>query len=306
MKIRFCPVYCFIAFLSITILTSCEEDFILKREAFVPKIVVNSIFAEGKPWHVALSFSRDILDKESEITPVENADVYVVRKTNGLEIPLKHEGNGIYTSYIYLPEADRNYELIVDVPGYETIKAKSNSPSRSEIVNVLSEVVEWEGAKKTKVNFEIKDQNKNFYIWNLIVTSPSKPIDSSFTGNSHQLVSSIKKYNAFQSVLNNTVLLSNDVESQGGYFSTTSNVVVEDDSGNGNSEEDIEFKKKYLRVLTVSEDMYAYYKSVDRFFNPDNQNSSLTFIGNIHSNISNGLGIFAALHADTIFFDVIE
>lgn len=272
---------------------SCEEDFVLKREAFVPKVVVNSIFTEGKPWKVALTFSRDILDNSPNIIPVENADVYIIRKVNGLQIPLKHEGAGIYTSVTWMPEPDRNYELIVNVPGYTTITSKSTSPSRSEIVNVLSEVVELQGEKQTKVNFEIKDNNSNFYIWNVISSNQGKLPDSSFTGDAGKLVGSIKKYPSIQSVLNNNVLSGNDTESKGGSFSTTTSDNNGDDSLENPPPGSEPINKKYLRVVTASGDLYNYYKSVEQFVLSENYNTSIAYTTKVYSNIQNGLGIFA-------------
>lgn len=282
-----------ILFFSITfMLTACEEDFILQRSAFVPKVVVNSVFAEGKPWKVALSFSRDLLDTQSRITTIENADVYVIRKANGLEIPLRHEGKGIYTSYTFMPEADRNYELVVNVPGYPEIRAKSTSPSRSEILNVFSEVVELKGEIKTVVNFEIRDNNRNFYIWNLVSSTTQSPLDTIFTGDPSKLVGSVKKHANLQSVMNNSVILGNEAEAKGGYFSTTANNDANQESGSGPDQES-EVKKKYLRVLTVSEDLYSYYKSVEKFIHSEPANSSITPFNRVYSNINNGLGIFA-------------
>lgn len=276
----------------VVLMSACEEDFLLERSPFVPKVVVNSVFAEGKPWKVSLSYSRDILDAASEIKPIVNADVYVVRKANGLEIPLRHEGNGIYAAYTYMPEADRHYELIVNVPGYPTIKAGSSSPSRSEIVNVISEVVELDGERKTVVNFEIRDNNRNIYIWNLVSSTSQNPLDTIVNGDPSKLVGSIKKHANLQTLMNNSVILGNEAEAKGGYFSTTTNnyenTVESNDPGNSGGD-----KKKYLRVLTVSEDLYSYYKSVEKFIYAEPVNSSFSPAIPVYSNIKNGLGIFA-------------
>jgi hypothetical protein len=285
--------YLFALIFCIMLFAGCEEDFVLQRGDFKPKVVVNAAFTEGKPWKVSLSFSRDILDNQSRIKPITNAEVYVIRKVNGLQIPLRHEGDGLYTSYVYMPELDRTYELVVNVPGYPTVRARSSSPTRSEVVNVFKEEVNLPEGVKTVVNFEIRDNTRNFYVWNLVTSTSSNPLDTIYTGDAGKLVGSIKKHASLQTVLNSSVLLSNEAEAQGGYFSTTT--VDDTQSSNtenqgGSSSVD---NKKYLRVMTLSPDLYSYYKSVERFLRNEPVQSSAAPVHQVFSNVQNGLGIFA-------------
>jgi hypothetical protein len=181
-------------------LTACEEDFLLIRPDFKPSVVVNSIFKAGKPWSVSLTYSKDILTSGSEISAITNAEVSVIEKNNGREIILKHTGNGFYQSEIYPPLADKTYELIVNVPGYQVVKAISNAPKKANVVSIITDIVDQ---NTTKVNFEIRDNINNYYIWNFISTNPKNPIDSNFTGNPKELVSSIIKYKNISGYLNN-------------------------------------------------------------------------------------------------------
>lgn len=281
----------FLLFAMLTI-SACEEDFLLLRPDFKPSVVVNSIFKAGKPWTVNLTYSKDILTTGSEILEITNAEVAVIEKNNGREIILRHIGKGVYQSDIYPPLPDKTYELVVNVPGYQVVKATSNAPQKANVVSVISDYVDQ---NTTKVNFEIKDNVNNYYIWNFISSNPKNPIDSNFTGNPKELVSSIIKYKNISGYLNNlSILNENDAAAQGGTFST--NITDNKNNIDGQTEanpDETEITKRYLRLLTTSKDLYNYYKTVEKFTAADNHNSSFSHSPEIYSNIKNGLGIFA-------------
>ena len=280
---------CFL--LSVILLSSCEEDFILDRSDYKPKIVVNSIFKPGEDWVVNLSSSRDFLVKDSEIRTIENATVTVIEKSNGRELRLNHVGNGKYVSEIYPPLADRTYELIVEADGFETVKATSKAPNKANVINVISDVVDQ---KTTKVNFEVKGNTDNYLIWNFINSNPKNPIDSTFTGNPKSLVTGIIKYNNISNYLGGLTESANNAITQEGSFS--SEVRTEDNTEEGstpNNPNPNGQSKRYLRILTASVDLYNYYQTVEKFIAADNHNSSFSHSPQIYSNIKNGLGIFA-------------
>ncbi|MBK8669343.1 MAG: DUF4249 domain-containing protein [Saprospiraceae bacterium] len=280
----------FFAIMTLVLLASCEEDFLLTRPDFKPSVVVNCIFKDGKPWMVNLSYSRDILTTGSEINPITNAEVSVIEKSNGREIILKHINGGQYVSEIYPPQPDRTYELVVSVPGYDIVKAFSNAPKKANVVNIISDVVD---KNITKVNFEIKDNISNYYIWNFISSNTKNPIDSSFNGNPKDLVSGINKYNNISGYLNGLSNTNdNDANSSGGVFTSNVSTVNPNDNEIEN-QGTTEVTKRYLRLLTASKDLYNYYKTVEKFASADNHNSSFSYTPEIYSNIQNGLGIFA-------------
>lgn len=264
---------------------SCEEDYVLIRGTFKPSIVVNSAFTVNKPWVVSLTYSRDLLDHKTKITPVTNAEVEIIEKSTGLIIPLREVEDGIYTTDINPPKADKTYELKVNVEGYPQVTSSSMAPKNAQ-VEILSDVVE-------RVDFEIKDIGQNYYIWNLIFTNTSTPIDTTYAPDPKNLVSSINKYNNIAGYL---IDLSNpnpnDAESQGPKSSLYLPDGEGSNSGSGQIPDSTAQVKRYLRFLTVSKDLYAYYKTVEKF-GFDNHNSSFSQNPEIHTNIKNGLGIFA-------------
>lgn len=275
-------------------MVSCEEDFLLHRDPFKPSVTVNSIFTVGQPWIVNLSFSRDILENQSQIKTILNAEVIVVDKNNGRQILLNHTGNGIYTSKIYPAEPDKNYELQVMVPGFEKVTATSMSPQNAQVVKIISEDYD---PKTTKVNFEIQNSANSYYIWNLVFTNKNNPIDTTYTGNPKNLVGSIKNYNnlsGYLSTISNPG--SNDGSGTGGQFSTYNNSTLDsegDDGGESGASGSDPVKKKYLRLVTASKELYNYYKTIEKFIEVENHNSSFSQTPGVYSNIQNGLGIFA-------------
>jgi len=283
-----------LAIVGFTLMTllSCEEDFLLLRPDFRPSVVVNSIFKDGKPWVVNLTYSKDILTPGSEISAITDAQVSVIEKTTKREIILKHISKGVYQSDIYPPQADKTYELIVMVPGYEKVYAISTAPKKANVVSIISDIVD---NNTTKINFEIKDNTSNYYIWNFISTNLINPIDSNFNGSPKELVSGIIKYNSIAGYINSlTHSTDNDAVAQGGIFSA--NIKESNEpfiEGNQNNSEENGTVKRYLRLLTTSKDLYNYYKTVEKFSTAENHNSSFSHAPEIYSNVQNGLGIFA-------------
>lgn len=278
------------------LMSACEEDFILVKNDVKSKIVINSIFKPGEDWLVNISTSRDIFSEESQIRKIKNATVIIREKSSGREIYLSHIGNGDYTSKIYPPVADRTYELLVALPGYDLVKAQSKAPKNANIVNIISDVVD---KKVTKVNFQVKDDINNYLIWNFIKSDVKNPLDSSFTGNPKDLVTGIIKYRDLNNISNTLIGLkdadNNAVTSEGSF---TSSVVNDDESSqsenpSGNPGGNTTETKKFLRIITASGDMYNYYTSVEKFLKAPNHNSSISNTPHIYSNITNGLGIFA-------------
>lgn len=277
--------------LSILSFMSCEEDFIIERKDFKPKIVVNSIFKPGENWIVNVSASRDILVKDSEMHPISDAEVFIIEKSTGRIIPLKPSTEGNYTSEIFPPEKDKTYELTVIANGFETVTASSRAPKNANVVNIISDVVD---RNVTTVNFEIKDNTNNYLIWNFVSYNSGNPSDTSFTGNPKTLVTEIVKYNDISRYLGGLTESENNGVIQEGLI--TQNIKTGDGNNSGpnpdNPTQTTE-TKKYLRMLTTSVDLYNYFKSVEKFVATDNHNSSFSYSPQIYSNIKNGLGIFA-------------
>lgn len=284
--------------IAIVMLTSCEEDFVFHREAFNPKIVVNSIFKPGEKWTVHLSTSRDILSKDSKIKPVENAVVIIKEKTTGREIFLKHNGEGVYSAEYYPPLPDKMYELSVEVPGHKTIKASSRAPKKANIVNISTDIID---SRIATVQFQVKGDESQYLIWNYTGSNNGNPYSSNYYGMPNKFISDLLKYNSLVNVSNmlmGMTKVENDAFTKNGSFTSAFIIDNENDADSSNGGNQIQgdstiVYKKYLRVVTASSELYNYYKTVEKFSQADNHNSSFSTTPDIYSNIQNGLGIFA-------------
>ena len=289
-------IYYFTVFVLLLTYTSCEEDFVFVKNNFTPQIVVNSVFKPDHKWMVHVSTSRDMLDPASKIRNVGNANVVIVESVSKYRIYLKHIGEGMYSADYYPPLPDKSYELIVEVPGFKTVKAKSSAPQKANIVNVFTDLI---NEKVTNVKFQVKDDKSQFLIWNFITSKGSNgPIDTIYTGNPKSFIFGFYNYdNALSSyivsgkdaVTNSGVFSGNFVEDSGSADNSS-----KDNNGSSNEESANNTEiKKYLRVVTASSNLYNYYKSVEKFLSAGNHNSSFSNSPQIYSNIENGLGIFA-------------
>jgi len=267
-------------------ISSCEEDFVLERADYEPKIVINSLFKPGENWRVHISTSRDLLSKNSKITPIDNAKVYITELKSTQQIQLLPIGDGMYTSKTYPPLPDRTYEISVEVEGFKTATATSKAPLNANIVNVISDVVDKE---VTQVNFQVKDNISNYLIWNFISSGPKDPIDSTYTSNPQKFVQEIVKYNNISNYLSSLTVSENNAIAQEGSFTRNfkdNNTDVADSTA-------VIETKKYLRIMTASQDLYEYFLSMEKFISANNHNSSFSYAPSVYNNIKNGLGIFA-------------
>lgn len=272
-------------------MSSCEEDFIIERHDFKPKIVVNAIFKPGENWKVHISSSRDLFVKDSEIHAIENAKIEIKEKSTGRILTFDHIGDGYYITKNWPPEKDKTYEITVEANGFEKVTASSKAPKNANVINIISDVVD---KNVTKVNFEIKDNSNNYLIWNFISANKNNPLDTTFTSNPKNLVAGIIKYNNINSYLGSLTDNENNGVVQEGSFSGNVNTkdTNKDGSNPGDPNTTVE-TKKFLRMMTTSVDLYNYYKTVEKFISSDNHNSSFSYSPQIYSNIKNGLGIFA-------------
>jgi hypothetical protein len=266
---------------------SCEEDFEIHQSGFKPKVVVNGVFTLNRPWIVNVSMSRSILETQVGSGRVENAEVYVVQRLTGRQIYLNHTQNGNYESNIYLPEPDKQYELVVKVPGHNEVRAISIAPKKATL-NIISNVVE-------EVNFEIKDDQKNFYIWDLVLSNNKNKIDTLNTPSPGGLVKGLGNYNNLSKFLTDlTKPKTNDATSVGFHTSKFlfDHTQFEEEGGTSDP-----VKKRYIRLLTASKELYEYYKSIENW-TAQNKNCSICPSAEIKSNVNNGLGVFAGYNEE--------
>ncbi len=300
--------------------TSCERDLNLDID-FESKLVINSTFSPGEQWLVHVSKTGNILDDEERIENIPNADVFIRNKETNQEFDLNYVGNGNYMSLEDVPSEGIDYELVVSAEGFDEV-CSSNKISPNPIIADLdtTELFLPDGQKALKIVFDILDESseENYYIWDLVIEI-SDPSDISGESVSIQGILETEDSNV-DDVSNpddrtghGRIFLSDDAFNGTRYNTSFINIVDETNyvkdgneqnggsgsNGGGQLSDDAEYTYK-LRVLSVSKDLYEYYKSIDIYKWNSDVNSNLSQPTQIYSNIKNGYGIFGAYNQQII------
>ena len=280
-------------------LTSCEEEFILKEKDFKPSIVLNSIFTSDTAWVLTLNTSRNILDPESVIKPIVDAKVIISQNSGQTLCELVHIGNGVYKGEWCNPSPENTFNVYVNSSLYGSVSASSRMPARAKVSNVEFSST---GEDRTRINFSIEDKSleNNFYIWSLVdiptevaITKPTDPkiqLDiTKWVKEINDNINSIKGYRITSdfsaaespaSTINTSLTANNDL------------IVDRKDLINA-SIDDKPKSVTYLRILTVSDELFKYYKSIENYLQYEGKNSSVNESEYIYSNVNGGIGVFA-------------
>lgn len=175
------------------------------------------------------------------------------------------------------------------MPGYTEISASSKLPSRVSQVNIITENSILNQQQVFQVKFNIQDKNSGYYVWNWINTNKNNPLDSSILHDAAKFVKATSRYGNFDSATNfeaNFGSKTNEEEFKKSLVLTNDQI---NDGDISNSEIN---QKYYLRIMSLSEEMFSFYISMDKYSKNSNQVSSISYLPNLYSNINNGLGLF--------------
>jgi hypothetical protein len=157
-------------FLVLIFLYSCDIDFVKNIDVDLgsgpEELVVNSIIEPNKPFTVQLSLTQSVLnDKYPSF--LHNAIMLI--QSNGQTIDtLKHKF-GNYSTDLFL-EPYNSYQLVTQVPGFETAEATIEFPPKAYISDVTSNeiTVQENGGysyKSLAINFNLHDTpGKSYFI----------------------------------------------------------------------------------------------------------------------------------------------
>lgn len=270
-----------IILLLIIFTVSCEKDLYIS-DSVDSKLVVNSILKVNDTIRINLSKTRNILDPADSIDWVRNADVYLRIDDNKFTEKLTYRSDGFYSSSAFVGEYSKEYELEISHPNYENVFATAKMPDKP--LGAVTFIAHENGTtNNSRTTFEIEITNKSqnkYFIWEMFNNESQNPLNivsldmktdnilPDFSQSPERIFINASKY---------------DTETLNSPFSTTNLV-----------EKDIQTAK--VRLITVNEDMYNYYKSLELFNNSTvNQVEPIE----IFTNIENGLGIFGAV-AETV------
>jgi len=288
--------------ISCCFLFSCEQDYYVDNIAFTPRLVANSVFTEGSEIKVEVYSSRNVLDPESFVEEIEDAQVLLKDANGNLLSDLEFIGDGTYASFSVDLKVGESYTLEVTREGFEPSIATSMIPLQvdANIQNRNFESTGTSGSLNVDMKLVDNDVEDNYYVYEVV---DDERLDLIKKQPFNELIQQVK------------ILLTSDDQNQDQIASNSlfqSRVFLKDESF-ANGEYEISFKAKgnpaaigpvvltseelfadqEMRIVTASKDMYEFYKSLETYRLKGAANSSVTHPVAVYSNSSNGLGIFA-------------
>lgn len=305
--------YTFCALLLVVLLASCEQDLDLSMIEVDRSIVVNSIFNNEEALLIDLSYSRSVLERHKDFEKIEDAKVYVGEVGHSDWSLMLHQGNGIYSLDDFIASAGVSYGIEIEMPDGKKIFAESILPKQAQVELVKTAFVDGLQGSALQVNFDIIDQDEeeNYYIWDII--TPNYEDDPFSLGgdetyrdylyNFGENSDPISQRNRGQSKIYSNDSRANEGGVLPASFITYQDLTIGQDNSNLPDTTNVDQEELEdvlpsdipvtLRVLTVSKELYEYYRSIELYYQNGASNSSITNPTEIYSNISCGRGIFA-------------
>lgn len=291
-------------------LFSCQQDYLVDNVAFTPKLVANSLFTAGSEIEVYVHSTRNVLDSNSSINKIDDAIVTISDAGGNVLATLSNSSNGRYYSDKMNLVAGESYTLEVTKDGFTPITASSVIPAPVDAAVMNSNFVSGGTSESLNVDLQLRDNdtNDNYYVYEVV----------------DDLRLHLYKEEPFKlvNIQNVEILLTSEDQNQERIASNRllqTRIFLKDESFS-NSEYNINFKAKSnpaaagpvvltseevfsdqkMRVVTASQNMFEYYKSIETHRLKGEANSSVSQPIAVYSNVSNGLGIFAGYSEDVL------
>lgn len=279
---------------SLIVVQSCVSELDLLSPEFNPKLVVNCAFNPDEDFTVHLTKSRNILDPRDMISAVSDAKVIIKSSRDQIDFQLEEFESGIYKLPGLKPVPGFPYTIKVFADGYESVSATSIVPEINSNFEIDTSVLTLEGQQIFRVDINISDFEGmgNFYMWEMELLQGSDRFLSNIKTNdlyTEQIISADEKQ---------TKIFLKDDQFDGQNYSTSfySAQALSNPGANTTSE---------VRLFSVSEDLYEYYRTLEIYNSlRTNSNTNLSAPINVHSNIENGLGIFAGYNVSKYQFEI--
>ena len=295
-------------FLLLIVFTSCEEDIYFSNPDFKKQIVLNSIFTLDSTWVIKLTYTKSVFDELDTSNYIEDAKIIITDQSGQGVCDLYYAGKGIYKSFNCKPSYEKEFKILVNSKKYGTISSSSTVPQKSKIEYI--KILENSEIDNTnEIEFQIEGQNldNKYFIWSVVEvdtsskqsghTNPieSNPLDLNSWVNDIREQAHLVKIGKLNSslALSGLELEAND--------NTTSIITTKKFYKDGETPPPAQASKvPMLRLMTVSEDLYEYYKSLEDYLKYNNNSASVIEPQKIYSNIKGGYGIFAGYSVQDI------
>jgi len=253
--------------LTCSLLLSCEQDFYIDNVDFTPQLVVNSLFTTDSDLEVFVNSSRNVLDSESSINDIDNANVVIKDASANIIATLDYMSEGRYLSTNANLEEGKLYTLEVTSEGFDKVTATSMIPTKvvAEIQNKNLVSTATSHSMNLDMRLMDNDVDPNYYVYEVV--------------DSLKLHLSKEQPFKLETIQNVDILLTTDDENQDQIAANSllqSRVFLKDETFM-NAEYTINFKakgnpaatgpvvltsdvfsKQQMRVITASKNMYDY------------------------------------------------
>ncbi len=287
------------------------------------QLVVESKFSPDSLWRVEIGRSAPLKDAAMRNELMISDAMVVILGENDFRDTLRQIAHGVYqTAYGYQPERGTVYRIQVNVDGYPQTAASSQAPPlQSDLLKVERFAIDNSSATESyEIRLRLEDRTgKNYYRLVLFQVAPfcrhdevlgSRRIgdDPSYTRDYSRLTfqSSSPSFRDYIEAVDDPTVPDFENEFWSAYFSdqlfesTTKEFAITFEADAFEA-----IGPHFMLVLTAfSDDLFVYERSVtlhDLFVGIPNiiQRNPVK----VHTNIQNGLGIFAGYTADTYRFD---
>ena len=300
--------HCLLLIFTCCFLFSCQKDYFIDDFDFQPRLVVNSLFTEGSEIVVDIHSSRNVLESNSEIKSVENAEVLLKDASGNLLAILDNVSGGRYLSNSVNLKVGEQYTLEVNSQGFESVTATSMIPYQVVATLGNKEFVSGETSASLNVDINLRDNDAsdNYYVYEVVDDLRLHLLkEQPFINELEQVSILLTSEDANQEQVATNNLLQSRVFLKDVAFANAEyniNFKAKSNPANGPVElvsEDV-FSDKKMRVVTASKTMYEFYKSVEKNRLRGDANSSIAQPAAIYSNIEGGLGVFAGYNESVL------
>ena len=271
--------YVLVAILAV-MLTACEKDINLPLPQSKTKLVINCGANPDSTWKVYVGQTIPLFDKASTPKEIDNAEVTI--KSEDGEIRLKPEGNGIYTSPLK-PTIGKKYTIEAKATGLTTATASCTIPSLPSLENttVLRTESSYKKIYNISVTIDDPSETEDYYIIEVRDVVEDK--------------SRLYPWYEYHNLYTKDIFCENVSEDE-----SNRQLLFKDISFNGEKRK-IQFYFETINeyndrteciVKRCSKDFWEYKRTL--FLYDENVDSPFTQPVQIHTNVSNGVGIFGA------------
>ena len=282
---------------ALLVLAACEKEVEWDTSNYQPKLVVNALFNPDSSWAVEVAKSQSVVAEEVNF---EVTDAVVkLFEANELQafatLDLASDGgNGetsIYRVQNFQPEPGKSYTITVEKSGFETVIAERAAVPTQPTIDaaVLNTDLESDFEFRGSIDLTFTDDPNDANYYHLIIRRPSfTQGDGSITlsGYDPEAFNLGSFANAFDYYEEGFLFSDEDFNGQIRTVNCALNTFFDPDLK--------PYDHFFVELRGVSQDYYEYHKTAnDQFYSPINKYVE------VHTNIQNGLGIFAGYNAAT-------